>query len=337
MTEVNKHQEGNTYIKKSREIEQGISGTTNIYERPRNGARFVSTARSQSDSDKITKVLEKLNDCPYVMKIHHVENSKHHVDTLQKAKKEMYTLYYDLGDLHNVFIKRNDYEIEDIKLYDIIIQIIEGVKCMHTNSVCHLDLKLENIVIRYDKKDGKYKISIIDFDKSQICDENGICDLNKPIGTYDYLSDEMKFLNTIIFDLKKFPNDTLDVQIDGSPENYNLVYNFLTSIQHVKFNGKNVDKFALYKTITFINEYYLGNMHYDMYENLKPILDEFEKKLNIDAFLDAIKKLIAPVNTSGNSGIAPGIAPGNKLGGYKSIKHINKHRKQRKRTLKCKK
>ncbi len=67
------------------------------------------------------------------------------------------------GDLLSEVITGNSQFNENIaKVF--FVQIINGLECIHSKLICHLDLKLENILIdvRFKKIDGKLDISDID-------------------------------------------------------------------------------------------------------------------------------------------------------------------------------
>ncbi|CAD8195628.1 unnamed protein product [Paramecium octaurelia] len=72
----------------------------------------------------------------------------------------------DLSIEFDKMMEENDWYAEE-EVFDILQQIIEGIKYLHSNNILHLDVKPENILIKYQIDERKiYKIS--DF---------GICDL----------------------------------------------------------------------------------------------------------------------------------------------------------------
>ena len=80
------------------------------------------------------------------------------------------------------FLLKNKKEITEHIILDIFKQIIEAVIGMHKKSICHLDLKLENIVI-----DENHKIYIIDFESAKKVDESGKFTFDRIFGTTMYL------------------------------------------------------------------------------------------------------------------------------------------------------
>jgi len=98
----------------------------------------------------------------------------------------------DGGNLHDRIIKdKHDYTIREIKT--IMTNILEGVHCLHTNGVVHLDLKPENICLVHshdlDKDTKDTDIKIIDFGFCKnIGSELGEVGKRRMKGTMQYLS-----------------------------------------------------------------------------------------------------------------------------------------------------
>ena len=89
-----------------------------------------------------------------------------------------------------LYFKTKDLKLHDIK--KIIRQIIYGILTLHENNVLHHDLKMDNIMIRDEKKTD---IAIIDFGLSVLTNSNGVIKTDNPIsmGTITYYSPEMLY------------------------------------------------------------------------------------------------------------------------------------------------
>lgn len=71
------------------------------------------------------------------------------------------------------------------KAIELVIEILQGLKDIHSVGVIHRDLKPENIKIT---KDGNIKI--LDYGLAKIIDYSSITQTGKPIGTFFYMSPE---------------------------------------------------------------------------------------------------------------------------------------------------
>lgn len=89
---------------------------------------------------------------------------------------------YKGDDLFNFITSNTVDKNEKIKILE---QIIEGVLHIHSKKVCHLDLKLENIIYNGDH------ITIIDFGLSYIYTGNEYKILKKHCGTKHYVAPEV--------------------------------------------------------------------------------------------------------------------------------------------------
>jgi serine/threonine protein kinase len=93
-------------------------------------------------------------------------------------------------NLHEFICLKPELTITEIKI--IFTQIIESIIYLHDNTVCHGDLKLENILLL--NKKNKIKIQLIDFETTRKHVNMNIS-IEEKLGTIYYCSPEM-ILNT---------------------------------------------------------------------------------------------------------------------------------------------
>ena len=195
----NVHQNKNVYELLIQNITQGKSKTTGVYKRPRNEKIFVSTNRPYGDKAlHEIEILTALDGLPGIISLEDFEE-------YSKKNGKFIKIYtpYMKSDLITFF--NNLYK--NI-IFDIFKQIIEAVIGMHTKSICHLDLKFDNIVI-----DNSNKIYIIDFEYAKVMDENGMFKINSVFGTKAYLPNDI----TEYFISKRFKNNA--IQLDNHTAN----------------------------------------------------------------------------------------------------------------------
>jgi serine/threonine protein kinase len=170
------HQNKNVYELLSKNINQGKSNTTRVYKRKRNEKLFVSTNRPYGDkAGHEIEILTALAGLPGIIPLEDFEE-------YSKENGKFIKIYtpYKKNDLYH-FVDNKISVIPKKILLDIFKQIIETVISMHKKRICHLDLKLENIVI-----DNENKIYIIDFESAAEVDENGFFK-EKIFGTQGYI------------------------------------------------------------------------------------------------------------------------------------------------------
>ena len=216
----NVHQNKNVYELLNQTINQGKSKTTRVYERS-NGRKFVSTNRPSGDKAKHEiQILRDLASVPGIIPLEYSKNNGKIIKIYTPYKK---------SDLITFFHK-NKNEINENIILDIFKQIIEAVIGMHTKSICHLDLKLDNIVI-----DENLKIYIIDFESAKKVDESGNFTFDRIFGTPMYLP---KNVNDI-FDMVRKHYATYRKIPEG-----------------IKFNGYILDLYAVHIIMRLIVEDY---------------------------------------------------------------------------------
>ena len=84
--------------------------------------------------------------------------------------KNEFAIILELCDdsLANVLIKNNR-PFNSKEIYDILIQLNNTFKIMKENKIVHRDLKLDNILIKYDKNDAnKFTVKLCDYGISKI-------------------------------------------------------------------------------------------------------------------------------------------------------------------------
>lgn len=84
---------------------------------------------------------------------------------IKKTTNNVYLImeYCQDGDL-STYLRNN--EVSESDVIDILLQIINGFKCLHQNNVIHRDFKLENVLIN----NGVVKIA--DFGFAKILDDD---------------------------------------------------------------------------------------------------------------------------------------------------------------------
>ena len=122
-------------------------------------------------------------DHPHVIKVVHTEK-----DTIMPNGAEdnhvscIMMEYAPHGDFFD-FVKNYQESLTEKLIRTYFRQLIEGLEYLHSQGVCHLDLKLENLLLGAD-----YKLKIADFDLSYISGDSKV--LTR--GTRFYRSPELK-------------------------------------------------------------------------------------------------------------------------------------------------
>lgn len=89
------------------------------------------------------------------------------------------TEYAKYGDIFKLV--KGKYLTQNSQIRTYFHQLITGLEYMHSQSIAHLDLKLENLLI-----DSDFSLKIIDFDQSHIQGEKVVC-----LGTNSYRAPEI--------------------------------------------------------------------------------------------------------------------------------------------------
>jgi len=162
------------------QINRQGKGTTHLYTR-NNGNQFISTNRRYGDeAGHEIEILTALAGLPGIIPLEDFEEYSKENEKFIKIYTPKMT-----SDLFH-FVENKIPKIPKKILLDIFKQIIKTVISMHKKGICHLDLKLENIVI-----DNENKIYIIDFESAAKMDENGFFK-KKIFGTEGYVPLDLK-------------------------------------------------------------------------------------------------------------------------------------------------
>ena len=102
------------------------------------------------------------------MKIYSNINSVKYYEHFKNEKN--FTIVMELCDenLSQFLLKKKGFNEKEI--YEIMNQLNNGFKIMKENKIIHRDLKLENILIKYEDNNNKYKIKIADYGNSKRLD-----------------------------------------------------------------------------------------------------------------------------------------------------------------------
>ena len=65
------------------------------------------------------------------------------------------------SDLYDYF--KNQTQIEELDVFDIVVQLIQAVQLLHEAGYVHNDIKLDNIMILGSKDQSIMKIVLLDF------------------------------------------------------------------------------------------------------------------------------------------------------------------------------
>lgn len=154
--------------------------------------------------------------------------------------------YFDGVDLSKYMKNHSKNKLSESAILKIFIQIVDGLRFLHSLNIVHSDLKLENVII------NKYKqIKIIDFDLSNICFEVEGFIADCVCGTINYISPEsydlcvyskksdIWSLGVILYIMLsgKYPNPST---ISFS-ESFNSMYR-RNEFKHIKFDYEELEK-----------------------------------------------------------------------------------------------
>ena len=102
-------------------------------------------------------------DYPNIIKTHHVESER---ETITKGvtKKVSYTImeFASHEDFHSFTLDKGEHT-NDMMIRTYFRQLIDGLEYLHNNSISHMDLKLENLLLC-----DNFSLKIADFDLSYI-------------------------------------------------------------------------------------------------------------------------------------------------------------------------
>ncbi|OAD69398.1 hypothetical protein PHYBLDRAFT_13419, partial [Phycomyces blakesleeanus NRRL 1555(-)] len=94
---------------------------------------------------------------PYLLRLHRVIQDHQYIFMVMEL--------CDQGDLFDYVIRdQQDSDFRDESLVKkAFLQILEGVEYMHSQNIYHRDIKLENILLKYDDNDVEFVCKVADF------------------------------------------------------------------------------------------------------------------------------------------------------------------------------
>lgn len=158
-------------------------------------------------NEYVYKIME--NNRLYILKIHYKKKSfKREYQILKKIKKITKTIdvykviqfserdifqggliiydYIPGNDLYNYFNNNRNMSSKEIK--KIFKKIVDILKNIHSYDIFHGDIKLENIVCKYNNHEDLY---LIDFGLSRECKKDEYNKINKCFGTIPFVAPEL--------------------------------------------------------------------------------------------------------------------------------------------------
>jgi serine/threonine protein kinase len=81
---------------------------------------------------------------------------------------------------------RSEGRMSDMIARTLFKQIVNAVKCLHENGVCHRNIKLENVMMN-----GDYEIKLVDFTLSGIFEGKNAQQIVEICGTPLYMAPEL--------------------------------------------------------------------------------------------------------------------------------------------------
>ena len=133
----------------------------------------------------ISKVVNKSCKHTFINEINNLEKINHEyvIKPLQVIHEDMIFITEYKGDnLFNLLTENYLSKCEKIK---IVFQLLDAVMHIHSSSICHLDLKLENVVYN-----GEY-ITVIDFGLSHFYSDKNYKVLKNRCGSKNYIAPEV--------------------------------------------------------------------------------------------------------------------------------------------------
>ena len=149
---------------------------------------FHSHQAKQSKNE--FECLSKLTDCRHVVKVlSYLPNANLDEATRQREQMSCITTELCRQDLFYVIEKFGALTDKQL-LKGLFLQILEAVEATHKAGICHLDIKLENILVAQD-----YTVKLCDFGLAKSIDEH----MNFEIGTTGYMAPEIASLSLDYF------------------------------------------------------------------------------------------------------------------------------------------
>ena len=222
-----------------------------------------SSLKSQEDKELIRSEID-------IMKLCHHPNIIRLLDHFENAEYIFIVMEYISGGTLTQFLKKRYFNFSETQAANIINQIGQGLKYLHSYGIVHRDLKTENIMMTQLNDNGIIKI--MDFGLSKIVGpKEGLID---GYGTLSYVAPEVL--------LRDPYNKEIDIWSLG-------IILFLMLSGHLPFIGNKQDAVArkiVYDDVEFDEDEWemRSRKVIDLIE--KALEKNPKKRINIDEFLD---------------------------------------------------
>ena len=211
-------------------VEKSLLSTDNSTITKLNNGCILKVLYNKDAYEKEVAILQDLKNCNCIINLKQFWNEVNTFDNNFNSFKIMLP-YYEDGDLFT-FIKSNQIlNLMDIK--NIFSKLLIPVKYCHDKNIIHIDLKLENFLIKKNIDNSIKDIILIDFGMSYKFNSKNINDnyvyLEKCYGTPEYINPELKkkiygkftdiwCLGVILYIMlfKKYPNSNYNYFINNN-------------------------------------------------------------------------------------------------------------------------
>ena len=122
-----------------------------------------------------------------ILRFCHHKNIVHLIDYFETLESIIIILNYIEGNTLGEYLKENNFNLKESKAANIVLQIGNGLKYLHSFGIVHRDLKPDNIMIT--QKDSEIRVKIMDFGLSKIASKEE--KLIEGFGTLYYAAPEI--------------------------------------------------------------------------------------------------------------------------------------------------
>ena len=122
-----------------------------------------------------------------ILRFCHHKNIVHLIDYFETLDSIIIILNYIEGNTLGEYLKENNFNLKESKAANIVLQIGNGLKYLHSFGIVHRDLKPDNIMIT--QKDSEIRVKIMDFGLSKIASKEE--KLVEGFGTLYYAAPEI--------------------------------------------------------------------------------------------------------------------------------------------------
>ena len=260
-----------TIVYKGREIKTNELRAIKVIQLDKLKGYIFTISKEDEDREKKYKeyIDRYINECEN-MKICSNINSVKYYEYFKDENN--FVIIMELCDcnLLQLLIKKNTEGFDIKEIYEIMKQLNNGLKIMKENKIIHRDLKLENILIKYEDN-NKYIIKLADYGSSKRLNSLSKNYCNTNVGTLIYMAPE-------ILKGEKF-NYKCDLWSIG-------IIIYILKFTKSLFNGQTEN--ALIKNINEFNNNIInktGNEELD--DLIKRLLEkDYEKRLNWDEYFN---------------------------------------------------